>query len=68
MKVTIENWEDMSEDQRTEMVEAIWAQEDDRLPEWTNSRLGSIDTPLPVSPRKEAKLRSAITKLKMESV
>ena len=37
MKVTIENWEDMSEDQRTEMVDAIWAQEDDRLPEnWTD--------------------------------
>jgi hypothetical protein len=27
----------MSEDQRTEMVDAIWAQEDDRLPEnWTD--------------------------------
>ena len=37
MKVTIENWEDKSEDQRTEMVDAIWAQEDDRLPEnWTD--------------------------------
>ena len=32
-----ENWENMSKDQRTEMVDAIWAQEDDRLPEnWTD--------------------------------
>lgn len=36
-EVTIPNWEDMSEDQRAKMVAAIWAQEDDRLPEnWTD--------------------------------
>jgi hypothetical protein len=60
----MKEWNEMTKEERTEMVSEIWAIEDDRIPLIGQNRGIS----LPASPRKEAKLRSAITKLKMESV